>query len=67
MKVQNIKYLHTTKNCYNVYHRVLKVSLRNICLFRLCTAGLHMKGSTVHNQNKNNSSESETNSEWSKS
>ena len=27
----------------------------------------HMRGSTVHNQNKNNSSESETNTEWSKS
>ena len=27
----------------------------------------HVEGSTVHNQNKNNSSESETNIEWSKS
>ena len=27
----------------------------------------HMRGSTVHNQNKINSSESETNIEWSKS
>ena len=27
----------------------------------------HMTGSTVHNQNKNNSAESETNKEWSKS
>ena len=26
---------------------------------------LHMRGNTVHYQNKNNSSESETNTEWS--
>ena len=27
----------------------------------------HMRGSTLHNKNKNNSAESETNTEWSKS
>ena len=56
------------------YHRV---SLRNLCLFRLFTnaghwrkrsrVALHMRGSTGHNQNQNNSSESEANTELSKS
>ena len=54
--------------------RVLKVSLRNLCFncVQLANGGRghgtqHMRGSTVHKQNKNNSLESETNTEWSKS
>ena len=52
-------------------HRVLKVSLLEIFYFygvQLAIGGrghvTHMKGCTVHNQNKNNSPKSETNTEW---
>ena len=55
------------------YHRVLEVSLRNLCLFWSCTAG-HWRARSRDPTDervvyiiKNNSRKSETNTEWSKS